>query len=112
MQSAERGCSFCSLLVENLATVFQVNQSWLSKKFAPMYIQLQALRNNDMMGVEDGGMAIYKIVALVVMGGAVTNPDLPLHRLGFDHIEINVSADHGKRHTPNYKLDIPVILYE
>lgn len=67
-----------------------------------MYIQLQAYRNNDMIGVEDGGMAIYKIVALVVMGGAVTTPDIPLHRLGFDHIEINVSADQGKIHTSNY----------
>lgn len=67
-----------------------------------MYIQLQAYRNNDMMGVEDGGMAIYKIVALVVMGGAVTNLDLPLHRLGFDHIEINVSADQGKQYASNY----------
>lgn len=102
MQSAERGCSFCSLLVENLATVFKVNQSWIGKTFAPMYIQLQAHRNNDMIGVEDGGMAIYKIVALVVMGGAVTNPDIPLHRLGFDHIEINVSADQGKIYTSNY----------
>lgn len=100
VQSAERGCSFCSLLVENLATMYQIDQSWLGRTFTPLYIQLQACRDNNERSVEDGGMAIYQIAALVVMGGAVTAVDVQLSQLGLDHIEINVAADQGKRYVP------------
>lgn len=98
MQSAERGCSFCSLLIENLASSFVLNQSWLSLIFSPLYIKLQAEKDHGTTCVEGGGLAIYQITASVQS----TNMLLNNYQLPKLRLEINVSADQGKSYTSEF----------
>lgn len=101
VQSAERGCSFCSLLVENLASRYLLNQSWLSRVTSALYIQLQANKYRDVTDVEGGGLGIYGITASVERN-VVTPFDGQLPQLRLHRFEINVSADLGKKHISNH----------
>lgn len=94
MQSAERGCPFCSMLTENLAASHLLNRSWLSLIFSALYIELQVKKDHDTTSIEGGGLGIYKITAYVVKHGVTRlNNTLPQTRL-----ELNVSADQGQNH--------------
>lgn len=101
MQSAERGCPFCSMLTESLATSHLLNRSWLSLIFSALYIELQVEKDHHTTSIESGGLGIYKITASVVKNSvAGWNDRLPQTRL-----EVNVSADEGKTYA------IKVVLY-
>lgn len=103
MQSAERGCPFCSMLTENLAASHLLNRSWLSLIFSALYIELQVEEDHNTSSIESGGLGIYKIIASVVRNSvSVTgwNDRLPQTRL-----EVNVSADEGKTYA------IKIVLY-
>lgn len=69
------------------------------------YIKLQANKDHDVTGVEGGGLAIYQITASVTRNIALPfdhqSPQVRLHRL-----DINVSADQGKRHASNHITNI------
>lgn len=99
VQSAERGCSFCSLLVENLASRYLLNQTWLNRMVSPLYIQLQASKDRNVTDVEGGGLGIHGITASIERNVVAPfdgqSPQLGLHRL-----EINVSADLSKAISP------------
>lgn len=101
VQSAESGCSFCSLLVENLASRYLLNQSWLNRMISPLYIQLQANKDRNATDVEGGGLGIYGITVSVERNVVTPfdgqSPQLRLHRF-----DINVSADLGKRHISDH----------
>lgn len=101
MKSAEQGCSFCSLLVENLASSDLLNPSWLSRMTSALYVQLEAKRDHNMMDIDGGGMAIYQITASIVNLAfrGVWSQLIPLQ---LHHVDINVSADQGKKPMTRY----------
>lgn len=101
MKSAEQGCSFCSLLVENLASTHLLSPSWLSRMTSALCVQLEAKRDHNMMDIDGGGLATYQITASLVnlafRGMWSQLIPLQLHR-----IDINVSADQGKTPMTSY----------
>lgn len=106
VQSAERGCSFCSLLVENLASRYLLNQTWLNRMVCPLYIQLQANKDRNVMDVEGGGLGVYGITASVERN-VVTPSDRQSPQLRLRRFDINVSADMGKKHSSSHITKTP-----
>lgn len=101
VQSAGQGCSFCSLLVENLASGYLLDRSWLSRMTSALYVQLQAKRDHE-VGFEDGGMAVYQITASVVKF-TLTSIDRQLNSPPLHLVNINVSADQSKIPTASHR---------
>lgn len=91
VKSSEQGCSFCSLLVENLATSYILNRSWLSTISCAIHVELQANRDHSVTEVDGGGLATYQITAKVVKLSLWTG------WAGLRILNINVSADQGKQ---------------
>lgn len=98
VKSAKRGCSFCSLVTESFASECNVNQSLLGWMFLPLYIQLEVQRDRYAADIEDGGMAIHQITAVLVKSSTTSSLLRPTSYCNY--IRINVSADRGKR--PKY----------
>lgn len=68
--------------------------------FSARYIQLQAEKDHGLTCVESGGLAIHQITATIVENRAMSfNHQLPQFRL-----EINVSADKGKKYASNFAV--------
>lgn len=92
VQSAEKGCSFCRLLVENLASRYDPDGSWLSRVTTRLFVQLKANKDHIIMDSEEGGMSVYQITASLVRFSWRLDQE-PAH---FRNLDINVSADPGK----------------